>query len=741
MQTEKTVSMPKMNDAVLRWVIEHSSQGLIVTDVELRIHAWSHWLEVKTGRKAAVLIGQKLLEEFPEIVERRLDNYFQQALSGQSNVLSQKLHQFLLDIPATDRIEGQSMRQSVRISPLMDGTSVIGTVTVIDDVTERVTREAQLQRQLEQRAALLESESVARSAAEIANTRLHNLQAISDEAFAQMSLDDLLAKTAQSVRIVLRADTSTILLADENGDLIVRAMDGLPDESVAEIRVPKGTGFAGLIGVERRPQSVAGVLPPSPLNDILSRAGIKALSGVPLLVETRVLGVLHVGMREPRPLSDDDVRFLRLVGDRLSLAIERARLFEGEREARAQAEMANRLKDQFLATVSHELRTPLNAILGWARLLTNKRIDAGTATHAAEVIERNAKAQAQLIDDLLDVSRIISGKLRLNISLVEPVSIIEAALDSVRPAADAKGITLIASLDPNAGPIPGDPDRIQQIVWNLLSNAIKFTSQDGSVVVELKRTPSYLEVRVRDTGQGISPDFLPFVFDRFRQADATVTRTHSGLGLGLAIVRHLVELHGGTVQAESAGKGQGATFSVQFPLLGMLRDTARVTEGSEREVLHRALDGTLPIDGIRIVLVDDAEDAVDLLTTVLEQCGAEVHSARSAEEGLNAVTSLKPDVVISDIEMPGEDGYSFMRKVRSLAPEEGGEVPSVALTAHAKGEDRVRALTAGFNIHVPKPVDPAELLVAIQSLTERSLKVGRSFDTQRLHPIVPAEDN
>ncbi|HSE23879.1 MAG TPA: ATP-binding protein [Pyrinomonadaceae bacterium] len=722
-QTEQMIENTRMNGAVFRWINDHGNQGLIVTDEQLRIRIWNHWLETKTHKHAEEIIGLSLLEVFPELVTRQLDRYFRQALEGRSNVLSQKLHKFLIEVPASE-LDVEPMRQSVRISPLEEADNVIGTVTVIDDVTERVNREAILQRQLAQRAKLLESESAARSAAEAANTRLSNLQTITDEAFAQHSLNDVLFKIVQGVRAVLNTATVVLLMADDRGDLIVRAIDGIEREAVLGIRVPTGTGFAGMVASERKPVSVKGKLPPSPLNIVLEARGIRALSGIPLVIENHVLGVIHVGMKEMRSLSDEDIRFLRLVGDRASLLIERARSYESEKIARAYAEQANRLKDQFLATVSHELRTPLNAILGWARLLQSGRIDQGTAVHALEVIERNAKAQAQLIDDLLDVSRIISGKLRLNLSPVETAPLVEAALDAVRPAADAKGIRLRTNISVHVGPIPGDPDRIQQIVWNLLSNAIKFTPNEGEVFVSVDRDHSNVEITVRDTGLGIRPEFLPFVFDRFRQADSSVTRTHSGLGLGLAIVRHLVELHGGTVHAESDGENQGATFKVCFPVLGAKLEDVDHDDPSLKTDMSSAIpfDDLNSLQGLHILIVDDDRDSLDLLVTVLQQCGAQVVTAGSASEGLDLISNAKPDIVISDIEMPNEDGYAFMRKLRALPANQGGQIPSVALTAHAKAEDRMRALAAGFHIHVPKPVEPAELLVAIKSLRERNVK-------------------
>jgi PAS domain S-box-containing protein len=706
----------QINEAMLRWLNDHGGQGIITTDAELRISGWNRWLEVRTGKKAETMLGHGLLEAFPQLAERKLDTYYIRALEGQSGVLSQKLHRFLLEIPATGA-DNEPMYQSVRISPLVERGVVIGTVTVIDDVTERVKREAELQLQLEQRAQLLAGESAARSASESASRRLRHLQMVTDDALAQMSLDDLLTSSVKTIRNILGADSAGILLAEPNGDLIVRATDGMTVD-VHGARVPAGTGFSGLIASERKPKTIENDLPPSPFSEVVKMEGTRSLSGVPLLVDKRLLGVLCIGSRSVHVITEDDLRFLSLVGDRIAVSIERIRLYNAEKDARAQAEEANQLKDQFLATVSHELRTPLNAILGWARMLSSGRIDEKTSKHAIEVIERNARSQAQLIDDLLDVSRIISGKLRLNICPVEPLIIVELALDAVRPAAEAKDIKLHAELDPTIGTIPGDPDRIQQIIWNLLSNAIKFTPNGGSVNVEVKREPAYIKYKVSDTGQGISREFLPFVFERFRQADATVARAHGGLGLGLAIVRHLTELHGGTVKAESTGSGKGAVFSVRLPIqigtsVAAMADNVR---NDARDVYQLGFECPPALTGLRVLIVDDEADSLDLMKTVLSHCDAQVTTARSAAEAFAAISANVPELLISDIEMPHEDGYSLISRIRALPAEHCPRLMAIALTAHANEKDRERALTAGFDVHVGKPVEPVELVGAISSL-------------------------
>jgi signal transduction histidine kinase len=398
-------------------------------------------------------------------------------------------------------------------------------------------------------------------------------------------------------------------------------------------------------------------------------------------------------------------------------AEERERLLLSEQAARSEAETASRLKDEFLATISHELRTPLTAVLGWIHILRGGKLDDEAATRALETIERNARSQNQLIEDLLDVSRIITGKLRLDVRPVDPGAIIESALEAVLPAAEAKEIRLQKVLDTKVSSISGDSARLQQVIWNLLSNAIKFTPRGGSVQVRLERINSHIEISVSDSGEGIKKEFLPFVFDRFRQADGTSARRFGGLGLGLAIVRHLVELHGGTVQATSSGDGAGAMFTVRLPLLAIYQ---RETD-SER--VHPTASDTQPpveypdnLAGLKVLVVDDEADTLELIKVLLGQCGAAVTTASSAAEALEALEQMRPDVIISDIGMPTEDGFEFIRKVRLLPPEKGGKIPAVALTAYARAEDRLRVLRSGYQMHVSKPVELAELVTVVANV-------------------------
>jgi signal transduction histidine kinase/ActR/RegA family two-component response regulator len=395
---------------------------------------------------------------------------------------------------------------------------------------------------------------------------------------------------------------------------------------------------------------------------------------------------------------------------------ERERLLVAEQAARRQAEEANRTKDEFLATLSHELRTPLNAILGWGQVLRSGTLDGPTASRALETIERNAKAQAQLIADLLDVSRIITGKLRLDVKPVDLPHIIEAALDSVRPAAGAKDIQLAVSVSPLASPVLGDGDRLQQVVWNLLSNAIKFTPRGGRVEVRLRELAPNAVIQVTDSGIGIRADFLPHVFDRFRQAESSHTRVHGGLGLGLSIVRHLMELHGGTVEVDSSGEGQGSTFTVKLPLRA---DLAEETPLERRPAASQVWSLPDLLKDLRILVVEDEPDTRDLVVMALRQCGAKVEEAGSVPEALAAFDRARPDVLVSDIGFPFEDGYSLIRKIRAREHGNGDRVPAAALTAYAGAEDRLRALEAGFQTHLAKPVDPSELIATVARLAGR----------------------
>lgn len=420
---------------------------------------------------------------------------------------------------------------------------------------------------------------------------------------------------------------------------------------------------------------------------------------------------------------------LRAVKGELELQVkEREQLLRREQEARVEAERANRLKDEFLATVSHELRTPLNAIIGWSQMMRGGWLDEATTTRAVETIERNAKAQSEIINDILDVSRIITGNLRLDVRVVNLIPVIEAAIDAVRPSAEARGVKLQMLFDPSVNPVLADVERTQQVIWNLLTNAIKFTPKDGQVRVQVEQVDSFVQITVKDTGLGISAEFLPHVFDRFRQADASSTRKYGGLGLGLAIVRHLVEMQGGTASAESPGEGLGATFTVCLPVAAVeeKRDFSKSYAGLGGSYQAEDIDALAycaDLTGLQVLAIDDEEDARILLEAVLGQCGAEVKTAASSTAALELLQGWRPDVIISDLGMPEEDGYTFIRKVRALFVDEKDVIPAIALTAYARVEDRLRSLSSGYQNHLPKPIEPAELVAAVAGLVGRAGRV------------------
>jgi PAS domain S-box-containing protein len=459
--------------------------------------------------------------------------------------------------------------------------------------------------------------------------------------------------------------------------------------------------------------------------------------GVPVIARSgEVIGGLFFGHPEPGVFTERTERIMVGIAAQAAVAIDNARLYEAaqkaaeerkqllenEQAARADAERANAMKDEFLATLSHELRTPLNSILGWSQVLKMGSSSAADVQRGLDAIERNARVQAQLIEDLLDMSRITSGKVRLEIQPVEPIPIIEAAIETVRPAAEAKHIRIEKLFDSAAAPIYGDPSRLQQVIWNLLSNAIKFTPKEGKVQVVLERVNSHIEISVADTGIGIKPEFLPYVFDRFRQADASTTRTFGGLGLGLAIVKHLVELHGGTVRVKSAGEGQGTTFAVHLPLTVVHRNSESGERVHPKTPQSAADFKHSDLAGIKVLVVDDEADARELVKHVLAECDAEVLTAETADDALAIIERDRPHVLVSDIGMPVVDGYELLKRVRALGPARGGNLPAVALTAFARSEDRTRALRAGFLVHVSKPVEPAELVATVASVSGRTGK-------------------
>jgi signal transduction histidine kinase len=432
---------------------------------------------------------------------------------------------------------------------------------------------------------------------------------------------------------------------------------------------------------------------------------------VPLLIRGTAIGAIELHLPADELVDDERRSLLEAAAEQCAQALERASLYALEQVRREELERSNRMKDDFLGIVSHELRTPLSAILGWARMLKRGVVNSGAARERAlDAIERNATLQARLVDDLLDVSRIVSGKLELETSNVDLTSIVEAALDSVRPTLLAKGLEVRISMAHDGATVLGDARRLQQVVWNLLTNAIKFTGPGGRIDLVVARTGRVVRMSVRDNGVGIPADVLPYVFERFKQADGSATRRHGGLGLGLSIVRHVVDAHGGSVFALSAGEGEGTEIVVELPALPA--ESTPSLPVSEAQPLAGRLQGA------RVLLVDDDDDTRDFLATALGTAGAQMRGAATARAAFEAVTDWRPDVIVSDISMPEEDGYSFIRRVRLLPADAGGRTPAVALTALARPKDRVSALAAGFQTHLPKPVDPNELVLAVANLRD-----------------------
>ncbi|WP_437757693.1 response regulator [Sorangium sp. So ce1389] len=451
---------------------------------------------------------------------------------------------------------------------------------------------------------------------------------------------------------------------------------------------------------------------PEWLDDCGSTPAPRGYLAVPLTAaDGQNIGCIQLSDRHDGEFSDDDETVLVQLAQLASIAIQNC--------VHAEAREANRMKDEFLATLSHELRSPLNAILGWTHLLRSEPFDEQRVSHGLEVIERNVAAQTKLIEDLLDVSRVATGKLRISAAPMALASVVEVAIDAIRPAAEAKRLTIDVSLDP-ALEVNGDADRLQQVVSNLMSNALKFTRPGDHILVSLRRAGAHAELTVRDTGEGIAPDFLPFVFERFRQADSTSRRSHAGLGIGLSLVRHIVEAHGGSVVAESQGLQKGSTFVVRLPLLGAERSQLASPLREARSRALAASEATSDLGGLHVLLVEDDADARELLQEVLSQHRAEVTAVASASEALAVFVAARPHVLVSDIAMPGEDGYELIRAIRQRPPHAGGDLPALALTAYARKEDQKRALEAGFHMHATKPIEPAALVAAVASLAARA---------------------
>jgi PAS domain S-box-containing protein len=655
---------------------------------------------------------------------------------GIYNVLRTGRSELYADIPDELLVQGARdeehltiMREvglrSAMIVPLKVRESVLGVITFVNtDSSHRYAeKDLAMAENLASRAALaidnarlFRAEQQTRREAERTSDFLRRLQAVSASLSQALTPEEVAVAVIEQGVKSLGAHAGTVVLLD-GSELEIVGSIGFHRELIEKWR---RFSYDEKVPIAESIQKNSPVMVESldehfakypKLGPLASVTGSRSMAAFPMVVEGRTIGALGLSFPEVHRFSEADHAFMLALAHQCAQSIERARLYETEQHLRRQAEAANRMKDEFLATVSHELRTPLNAIVGWSSLLQTRNFEPTIVANAIETIGRSARAQSQIIEDLLDVSRIVTGKLSLDMRATELETIIRSTLDSLQPAATTKGIRINSYFDAEASLVRGDADRLQQVMWNLLSNAIKFTPAGGHVEVFLERAASEARIRIRDSGQGISREFLPFVFDRFSQADGSLTRKYGGLGLGLAIVRHLVEMHGGTVEVESAGENRGTTFTVNIPLWGAREDDPNRSAPDGEAGIARGLEN------LKILIVDDDADAQFLLKTIVEAAGAEVSSAASVADALEILESVRPDVLISDIGMPGEDGYSLIRKVRQLG--DGKEkIPALALTAYARAEDRVNALEAGFQMHLAKPVNPEELIARIRELIE-----------------------
>jgi PAS domain S-box-containing protein len=563
-----------------------------------------------------------------------------------------------------------------------------------------------------ERSEFLAREQEARRAAETVNRRLEGVQLITEAALSHLSISDMLDDILSRIREMLQVDTVAILLVEERGtEVVAWAAKGLEEEVELGVTIPIGEGFAGRIVADQRPIIIEDIDKAYVHNPLLRQKGIKSLLGVPLMVEGRAIGVIHVGMLRYRIFNEEDTKLLQLIADRLALAIDHARIYEVERRARAEAEEANRLKDEFLATLSHELRTPLTPIIGWIHMMRGGALGPREIQHGLAVIDKNSYALTRLINDLLDMSAIISGKMRIEESPVPLATVLHEAVETVRAEAALRDIRI--ELTPfKAGEtvmIAGDRTRLVQVFWNLLFNAVKFSHRGGHVRVNYETDEEHVEVHIEDEGQGITADFLPFIFERFRQADGSKTRPHGGLGIGLSLVKSFVEAHGGRVEATSAGEGLGSRFTVYLPRLPS--DGLKVAQLSPPATAQAPAPDS---EQVRMLIIDDVVDTLTMLQVVFELRGYDVTTCQTPGEALRVAASMWFDIVISDIGMPETDGYELLRRLRELPHLR--DVPAVALTGYASKTDAEAAESAGFEAHIAKPIDPTELATRVEQL-------------------------
>lgn len=704
--------------AMMRATLESSTDGILVTDDDGSVMVFNEKF-VEMWRIPREVLDTRDHRQVLEVTCRAFDDP-QRFLARIDEIYASPPPDSYDLLELTD---GRVLERFSRIQFVEERD--VGRVWTFRDITDRRRAQSALERE----RARLEEET----------QTLETINRMSEAIAAELNLDRLVQTLTDEATKLTGAHFGSFFynVTGEHGEsFMLYTISGVPREAFAGFPMPrntqifdptfKGAGIVRIDDVTKDPRY--GKNPP--YNGMPEgHLPVRSYLAVPVISRSEeVIGGLFFGHPDAGVFTESNEHVLAGIAAQAAIAVDNARLFDAlEREkdtaesARERAEAANRAKDEFLAMISHELRTPLNSMLGWMRLIRSGRLDDETLTRGLETIERNTLSQAQLIEDLLDISRVITGKLSLVVEQVEVDSVIQTAVDSVRLAAEARDIHLQMILDSSAGVVSGDRGRLQQVIWNLLSNAIKFTPKGGKVRIQLERVSSSVEITVSDSGKGISPEFLPYVFERFRQADAGITRTHGGLGLGLSIVRHLVELHGGTVRAESEGEDKGATFVVRLPVAPVRRGRAKAQGPRTHTAPIGGFDCPPELTGVRVLVVDDEADTRSMLAVVLGQCEADVRTASSASEALatlDAHDGWRPDLLVSDIGMPDEDGYSLIKKIRERPTEQGGSIPAVALTAYARLEDRMQALAAGFQIHVAKPVEPAELILVIRSLLD-----------------------
>jgi len=677
-------------------VVESSDDAIISKDLSSTIISWNGAAERMFGYTAAEAVGRSIRMIIPDDRQFEEDNVLARIRAGEAVT-----HYETIRV----RKDGTPIQISLTVSPIYDEAGVVvGASKIARDITERSRLEAAAAEQ----AAI--TGKLGEVGALVAST---------------LDRDTIVQKVTDTARELTHAEFGAFFYnvhdAASGDTYMLYTLSGAAKEAFAGFPQPRATAIFGPTFRGEGPVRLDDVtqdrrygksgpyfgMPAGhlPVRSYLA-VPVKGLSG-------DVLGGLFFGHSQVGMFTAQHERLVEGVAAWASVALENARLY-------VEAQEANRIKDEFLAVLSHELRTPLNAIVGYARLLRGGILSGEKAVRGLETLERNATWLTQIVEDVLDVSRIVAGKIRLDVQPVELPLIVDNAVATIQPAADAKAVRLQTIVDPRVGPVSGDPDRLQQVVWNLLSNAVKFTAKGGRVQVRLERVNSHVELVVSDTGAGIRPDFLPFVFERFRQAEAGTTRKTGGLGLGLAIVRHIVELHGGTVHAASPGEGQGATFRARFPLMIVHPAGLDARREHPRTERREALTGLADLSGIRVLAIDDEEDALTLLSVVLESAGAAVTTVASPISALEQIEGLNPDVLIVDLGMPVMDGFEFIARIRASTNAKVRDLPAAALTAFARSEDRTKALRSGFEMHLAKPVDPGELVASIATLVRRA---------------------